>query len=774
MINSFDENKKEYIIKDMFPRRKWINYLWNSNTVCSCDQFGEGGTWSLINGARRQIEAGVKNVYIKDRKTGLYFSANRNYLKEPFDQFQCHVGLGYQKIVSEYKGIHTEMILTVPIVGHAVLQKVRVQNQSHECKEIDIYVVICPSPALSDHDAYGEANRSLDFNGVLYSHDGYAIDMPYKYQYVASSQPFNSYEVAYERFCGVYESYANPLAITLDTLSSKGINFVSQNGYIGAFQYKLTLKPGEFWETVVACGIGKNSSECINEAKTYASIEKFNCELAEQQRKNNEYIDVFTIKSPDLILNAQTNTWLKRQLSLGKDWGRLYGKGFRDVMQDVTAFVSLAPDFARERILDCLKRQFEDGNPIRMFEPDYLYPYNDGAAWIPMTVLSYIKESGDISILWEKIPYLKGYSNKETSFDIHTVEFRPYCGTKYEETVLEHIRKALEYLYLCRGERGLVKFLGGDWNDSLNNVGRLGKGESVWLSIATVKAIKEYIEILYLAEQSEEIKVWDLRVKELADNILKHGIDGDHIIYGFNDYGEKIGSDFNDEAKIFLNPQTWAVLADLTDKTTLEKFMDAVENRLQCDYGYLQCYPSYTKGSEKIGRVSYFKPGLVENGAVYNHGVAFKIVADCILGRGNNAYETLRKIRFDNPKNPNNGMEPYAVSNMYMGPENKYIAGYAPMSWVTGTAGWLYRCITEYICGVKPQINGLEISPCFPSIWQECLVTRMFRNVKYNIHYVRSNKNRIFVNGEEFSGKTLPLGNLGDVFDVRVEFSNGE
>lgn len=158
---------------------------------------------------------------------------------------------------------------------------------------------------------------------------------------------------------------------------------------------------------------------------------------------------------------------------------------------------------------------------------------------------------------------------------------------------------------------------------------------------------------------------------ELARNILKYGVDGDHLLYGFNDYGEKIGTDDDEYAKIYLNPQTWAVLANLTDKKTLEVFMDSVEKRLVCDFGYMQCYPSYRKGTDKIGRVSYFQPGQVENGAVYNHGVAFKIVADCMLGRGDLAYETLKRIRFDNPKNPDNGMEPYAISNMYIGPESE-------------------------------------------------------------------------------------------------------
>jgi cellobiose phosphorylase len=238
--------------------------------------------------------------------------------------------------------------------------------------------------------------------------------------------------------------------------------------------------------------------------------------------------------------------------------------------------------------------------------------------------------------------------------------------------------------------------------------------------------------------------------------------------YGYNDYGEKIGSDDSEEGKIFLNPQSWAVLAKIADQTTLERVMDSVENKLSCAYGYMQCAPSYTKGSDKLGRVSYFRPGLVENGAVYNHGVAFKIAADCMLGRGDTAYKSFKMISYDNPKNPNNGVEPYAVSNMYMGPENPHIAGYAPMSWVTGTAGWLYRCVSEYICGVKPTFKGLRIEPCLPSGWSGTKVTRKYRGETYTITFVQTGKRKLVCDGVETG--VLPLSGSGAKHEVVCEY----
>ena len=767
MKGYFNDEKREYVIEDMYPRRPLMNYLWNNDSVCSTDQFGHGGFWSLIDNKRRYIDGGERNVYIKDRTTGEFYSANRNYTHLPFDTYQCHVGIGYQKIVSEYEGIRAEFTLLVPTEGYALLHRVRVENISGKEKQLDVYFQNRPKPDLSGHFAYGYADYDEETGGLYYPHVGDRMSVEYQTLYLTTEKPFFAYEVAPQRFCGVYNTLEKPLGLMKDSLSSTGTTFEAD--YYGAFQYRLTLQAGEAWDTVIALGTARNKEECKTLGERYASGEVFEEELAKQVAIGSSALDTFSVNSTDSVLNSQTNIWLKRQLTLGKDWGRLYGKGFRDVMQDVSAFLSLDPAFARERILYMLKHLYEDGNPIRMIEPNYYWPYNDGAAWIPATVLLYLKESGDMSILDEQLTYIKGDTAANTSYT-KPIAYVEIERTEETTTAFEHVKRAMDYLWSSRGKRGLVLFLGGDWNDSLNSVGCQGKGEGVWLTIATVKAHNEFIEILEAYGRTDLIAEYAARRDELKANIMKYGVDGDHLLYGFNDYDEKIGSDENAEAKIYLNPQSWAVLANLADKKTLEGFMDTVEKRLACPFGYVQNAPAYTKGSETLGRSSYFQPGLIENAAVYNHGVSFKVVADCMLGRGDIAYSTLKKIRFDNPDNPNNGMEPYAVSNMFVGPENDYIAGYAPMSWITGTAGWLYRATTEYLCGVRAEFNGLRVSPCFPSSWNALRAVRRFRGATYEIEYVRGTEYKLVVDGEELVGEIVPLAPAGTTKKVKVYF----
>lgn len=545
-------------------------------------------------------------------------------------------------------------------------------------------------------------------------------------------------------------------------MTSKGYDF--ESNYISAFQFDEILKDGEERTYYFCITAVKSFEDCAEVREKYLAPGRFEEELERQRAYNEEYLNVFTMDTPDKYMNSQANIWLKRQVSLGKTWGRVYGKGFRDVMQDITAFVSYDPELAKKRILLALAYQYEDGNPIRMFEPNFRYPYNDGGVWIPGAVLAYLNETGDLSILDEQVTYLKGDSYENATLaDSFTND--PYVAGERVDSVLEHVTAAVDYLLNCRGKRNLVLWRGGDWNDSLNAAGLENRGESVWLSIATYKAVNELQEILKIkGGYQDKIKALDGQKQTLKQAVIKHGFKDGKFIYGINDCDEVIGG----EERTFLNPQTWAVLADIGDKQLLERVMDRVESELKCKYGYVQCYPSFTKGDDKIGRVSYFRKGLVENGAVYNHGVAFKIVADCKLGRGDSAYSSFKLISCDNPDNANSGVEPYAVSNMYIGPENEYSAGFAPMSWITGTAGWLYRCVSEFICGIKPTADGLKIQPCMPDKWDGVTAERKFRGETYKITYKRTGKNRLLCDGKEV--EILPLSGVGSVHEVLCEF----
>lgn len=742
----FNDKAREFIITNMKPRRYWNNYLWNEEMVCICDHFGSGNSWFKNGDGRRTIEAGERNLYIKDKKTGEYYSANRNHNDLPFDKHHAHVGLGYHTVVSEYKGVSTEFTVLVPTKGTVMFYKAKVSNSGSETKDLSVYFTLCPVVHLTGHSAYGYGDYFENYNGFVFDHTAFAVKEPYKKVYVGCTKKCDAYEVDDNRFKGTYNGFHNPEGIKRDKLCSTGYDFCGK--YIAGFQFDVSLKSGEEKEFYFIATAIKEEQDIEPLISEYLSKERFEYEYENQRLENEKYLDVFQVETPDEYFNSQANIWLKRQVSLGKTWGRVYGKGYRDVMQDITAFTSFDRELARKRILYAFRYQYEDGNPIRMFEPNYHYPYNDGGVWMTGAVLSYLNESGDVSILKERVTYLKGNSVENSNFSESSVFETYVAGEREGDTVLEHLKSAIDYLLECRGKHNLILWRGGDWNDSLNNAGVKNIGESVWLSIATVKAINEYKEILKIANEYDGvIASYEDKKQDLIKAINEHGKYDGRFKYGINDYGEDVGG----ADRMFLNAQTWAVLAQVDSQQVLNNVMQQVEDKLKCKFGYVQCFPSYTKGDDHIGRVSYFRPGLVENGSVYNHGVAFKIVADCMLGKGDIAYKTLKLISCDNLDNLDSGVEPYAVTNMYIGPENKFNAGHAPMSWITGTAGWLYRCMSEFICGIKPTMQGLKIEPCFPDCWDTVKAVRKFRNETYEITFKRTGERKLICDGEEVS-----------------------
>ena len=207
-------------------------------------------------------------------------------------------------------------------------------------------------------------------------------------------------------------------------------------------------------------------------------------------------------------------------------------------------------------------------------------------------------------------------------------------------------------------------------------------------------------------------------------------------------------------------------MSDILTHEQKQTTMDVVESRLKCDYGYMLQDTPFTKPDDHLGRITYFEPGVFENGSVYNHGVMFKVVADCCCGRGDNAWNTLKINRYNNPKNNDSGVEPYAISNKYFGPSAINKRGFAPASWITGSAGWMYRAITEFILGIKADFNGLKISPCLPTTWNGAKASRNFRGVKYNVELIPSNENKLVVDGKEIDGNVVPLFEKGSEHNV--------
>ena len=746
-VGYFTKDTDEYIITDMYPKRRLKNFLWNEDAYANVDQFCFGDAIASIGEIRRPFSGTERLIYIKDLKDGSFYSANRNYRKEKFDEYFCYVGVGFQKVVSVYKGIRTEYCYLLATADKVELISIKIKNLSKEKKLLNAYTYNGIYANTTEHIGSGVSKYISDKNVFLLEHNIFESKHDYNTIFMTSNVKCEDFETTPNAFRGVYNGFEDPVGIAKERLDNTESTFEFDYGV--ALRFDIQLAPEEEKEIILTIGTVRNREEGFALAEKYKGQVAFKQALELQNNVLKSYKDVMTIKTPDEYFDVMANVWLKRQIGFGKTWGRGQGKGFRDVMQDTAAFVSFDHGLAKLRILDALRHQYFNGNAIRMWEPDFLHPYMDMPAWIAATILAYLKETNDFTILDEPVGYL---------------------DSEEKESVLTHTIKGCRFLLDSLGKHGLVLWGGGDWNDSVNNVGMRGIGESVWLSIATVKAVKETAELLRKIGYDEAyICCLEKENQILSDNILKHGYKDGYFIYGYNDDGKIIGGMESEEGKMYLNPQTWAVLSGLFTGEKAMEIMDFVERELGCDYGYVVCKPAYTKATLDVGRSSCFYPGSFENASVYNHGVAFKMVADCVNGCGDRAYSTFKKICYNNPKNPDSGVEPYAFSNMYLGPECDIRRGDAPLSWITGTAGWLYRAITEFVFGVKPAYDRLCIKPCLPSCWNSVSAKRAFGGSIYNIEYIRSDRNYIVFDGKEIEGDLLPVADKKE-HQVKVYF----
>lgn len=744
----FNDCKREYTVEDMFPLRPFINYIWNEEYIMGVDHTGQGKGFAAVGeGLRRDLflpDCDNRLIYVKG-EDGSSACVNKPFSKERLEDYCCHVGVGSQRIVSRFGNLTSEFALTVPETGKAELWRLTFRNTGNVVGKYSVYVYAKVHVNETPHCSYNLCDWNDEVGGLYFSHKIYGAEHPYSGVYLCTDAPVVSYCTSETRFRGLYQTLEHPVGLETDTLDCRGSSYDEYPA--AALQFKLELAPGEKKVIYLTAGVSVSTAAAAQEVKHNLSTGFFEQTLAHRREIFNRVEQVYQLESGDPYLDRLANVWLKNQVQLGKTWARVYGKGIRDMLQDITAFVSMDADLAREKILGCLSYQFADGNTVRMYAPFLRHPYMDGAAWIAETVLTYIKETGDRNILNCEVPFFE---------------------SEQKGTVLEHVCRGVKFLTTHLGSHGLCLWGGGDWNDSINNAGMKGVGESVWLSIATVKACRQLQEILDIIGEHEEAKRILAEAETMRNRVLRTGWEGDHFIYGFNDWGEKVGSDDCIEGKIYLNPQTWAVLAEVLNPAEGGKLMDTVEQRLHCDYGYVQCAPSYTKLDDHIGRATGFVPGSVENGSVYNHGVTFKIAADCKLGRAEDAYRSLREILPDNPVLAQSGVEPYAVTNMYLGPENPYEAKFAPCSWITGTAGWMYRCITEYIFGIRAEMNGLRVAPCLTKKLDNVRIHRVFRGAFYDICITHTGPAGMICDGEAVEGDLLPVFAKGTTHQIQV------
>jgi cellobiose phosphorylase len=217
--------------------------------------------------------------------------------------------------------------------------------------------------------------------------------------------------------------------------------------------------------------------------------------------------------------------------------------------------------------------------------------------------------------------------------------------------------------------------------------------------------------------------------------------------------------------------QSWAVLAEVGSLEQRSSAMNEVKNRCLTEFGPMLYGPPFLTEREGIGRESAKRPGCGENGSCYTHGAMMYAAALIKHGKIDESLEIMKKVLF--PMMPDNYQircgSPLWWSNYMQAPFAAH-PGRSSNIISSGAPAWFYLNILEGLCGIKPTMQGLVISPALPSDWNEVFVERVWRESTYRISIKRTGKYSLTVDGKKLSTNTIPIPNTKSSHEVIVTF----
>ena len=794
----FDNENREYVITRPDVPAPWTNYL-GTEKFCTVISHNAGG-YSFYNSPEYNrvtkfrpnatFDRPGHYVYLRDDETGDYWSISWQPVAKSLDEanYEVRHGLSYSKFKCEYSGITATKTLFVPKGEDAEIWDVVIKNTSDKPRTISAFsfVEFSFSHIQSDNQNH---QMSLYSAGTSYNEGVIEYDLYYNtndfegFYYLASTFDPDSYDGQRDSFLGLYRDEANPLAVE----QGKCFN-TAQTCYnhCGSLHKQFTIQPGEEVRFAYILGIGKGNGERLR-AK-YQDLAEVDNAFAGIKAHWDERCGKFQVKSPNEGLDTMINAWTLYQAETCVVWSRFAsfievggrtGLGYRDTAQDAISVPHANPAKTRKRIVDLLRGQVKAGYGLHLFDPDWFDPEkadvkpsksptvvptpsdedkihgiedtcSDDHLWLVPTICKYVMETGEHSFFDEVIPYADGG----------------------DATVYDHMKAALDFSAEYVGQTGICKGLRADWNDCLN----LGGGESSMVSFLHFWALQEFIDLAkYLGKQADVEKYTEMaaNVREACETHLWDD-EGGWYIRGLTKNGDKIGTAQQVEGRVHLESNTLAVLSGAVSQERGEKAMDAVDENLFSEYGLHLNSPSFATPNDDIGFVTRVYQGVKENGAIFSHPNPWAWVAEAKLGRGDRAMKFYDAL---NPYNQNDIIEkriaePYSYVQFIMGRDHQD-HGRANHPWLTGTSGWAYFAVTNFILGVRTGFDGLTIDPCIPTNWPGFEVTRQWLGATYNIKVVNPDSmskgvKSITVNGEAVSGASVPVQAQGSVNEVIV------
>lgn len=761
----FTADGREYVITDPRTPRPWVNVIANPRMGLVVSQTGSG--FSFVDNSQLAVvtrwtqdliqdDSGAF-LYLRDVDDGAVWSAAPAPTWPAYQHFSCRHGLGFTTFDAACRGIASRWTRFIAVDDTVETWLVELTNEGQRPRRLELVAYlewncgVAPSPRREFHRLFLETwydpepravfarNHMWEVPSARWGH--WNTDFPYV-SALACSAPVDAVEGDKGAFLGRYGRPAAPAA--LQQLSWQG-ELGRHCDHVAALRVPVELPPGERRSVVFVLAVARSPAATAELIAHHCNVAAAGRSLAAVQESWRERLAAHRVVTPDSTVDFLVNHWLRYQAIAARSWGRAgyYQQsgayGFRDQLQDSQVWLTIEPSQTRSQLGLHAAHQFADGSVYHWWHPlseqGHVTRMTDDLLWLAFVTVGYLKETGDLSVLADQAPFLD--------------DPRPAA-------LAEHVRRAFARVFERTSPRGLPYIGAGDWNDGLSAVGLEERGESVWLAMFLAGLLAEWAEIWRLAGDAVAAADFVARRRRLVAAVNRHAWDGDWYLRATCDDGSPVGSRVNRVGRVFLNPQVWAILADVAPPERRERCWRAVTEHLVSAAGALLLAPAYDRPQRELGYITRYAPGLRENGGVYTHAATWAIAAACAMHDHATVGRLLTAI---NPAIKDPAIywaEPYVLPGNVDGPASPH-HGRAGWTWYTGAAAWLHRVVTHWVLGVRPEWRGLVVDPCLPSDWRRARMVRPYRGATYLVEVERTAADHgVWLDGARVESGVLP------------------
>jgi cyclic beta-1,2-glucan synthetase len=749
----FSPDGREYVIRvapdgsggQRRPPMPWANVIANEHAGCLVTESGAGYTWSGNSRLNRLTawhndpvtDPHSEALWIRDDEGETFWSPMPGPTPAGAEYLVRH-GFGYTTFEHESHGLSQETTVFVARDEPVKLTRLRIENRSGRPRRLSLFSYLhwalgglISETAGQVATAYDAESQVIWATNPQREHYGRCVSFS-----ALRFDGWPQYPVAFTcdraMFLGRMADLQAPAAIIsgqpLDGRDGDGLDPCA------AWQASIELPADGAFECAYLLGEATDRQAALAMIRNYESRQQVQQALEQVVETWLDLLSAVEIETPDAEIDLMVNGWLLYQNLSCRMWGRsAYYQpggafGFRDQLQDSAAFVYHRPEITREQILRHAAQQFVEGDVLHWWHPDTGYGlrtrFSDDLLWLPYIAAEYVKKTGDEAVLDEELPFIAAPQLADGEQESY---LRPMPAGE-RASLYEHCCRALD-LGLTRGPNGLPLIGCGDWNDGFSRIGRLGRGESVWLGFFIDHILERILPVCEKRGDHARVAKYAAYRDRLREALNSTGWDGNWYRRAYYDDGAPLGSSGSDECQIDALAQAWAVLSGVAPPERAQLAMDAVEQRLVDDKsGMIRLLtPPFDRTPHDPGYIKGYLPGIRENGGQYTHGVLWVVRAMAEMGRGTRAVELLRMLtpiwhassreRADVYKT-----EPYVVAaDVYGEPPH---VGRGGWTWYTGSAGWMYRVAVESIFGLTTEYGRtLVINPSISSAWPQCRIT---------------------------------------------------